>query len=159
MTLAELPAYLEALAVRAGYAAIPGADAIGSVFRDEVKKRLTALSHERPTRTPAPPGGPPAMESGGLAASVTMDPASTPVVATAVVGPHAPPKDYVQEYGMTIHAKSRGGMRFQYGSDFYRARVVRVPEREYMLSSAEIVAHDGSAATEAAGAFYAAMWG
>ena len=118
MTLDELPGVLRALAVRAGEAAIPGADKLGGEFRDAIKRRLTALSHERPSRTPAPAGGPPAMESGGLAGSVAMVPASTPVVATAVVGPHASPKDYVQEFGMTIFAKSRGGMRFQYGRNY-----------------------------------------
>ena len=159
MTLDELPGYLRMLAVRAGYAAIPASNAMSEAFKKEVKERLTALSHERPTRTPAPPGGPPAAESGGLAGSVAQVPASTPVVATSSVAPHAAPRDAVQEYGMTIFAKSRGGMRFQYGADFYRARVVRVPERSYMRSTVDLMVADGSLTRAAAEAFYAAMWG
>lgn len=159
MTLDELPGYLRALAVRAGYAAIPGADKLGADFRDEIKERLTALSHARGTRTPAPPGGPPAMESGDLAGSVTMDPASTPVVATAVVGPRLPPRDWVNEFGKDgirpVHAEY---MRFYYNGLQLR-KVVNVPQREYMVSTAEIVAHDGAVAAAVAAAFYAALWG
>lgn len=159
MTLEELPGYLEALAIRAGEAAIPGADALGAAFRDEIKRRLTAVSHERGTRTPAPAGGPPAKESGDLAASVKMDPATTPVVATAVVGPHLPPRDFVQEFGMDGIRPVRAPRMVFYYSGLYRARVVNVPQREYMVSTAEIVARDGAVATKVAGAFYAAMWG
>lgn len=159
MTLAELGPYLEALAVKAGYAAIPAADSIGESFRDEIKKRLTALSHVRGTRTPAPPGGPPAKESGALADSVKSYPATTPVVATSPVGPNLSPRDWVQEEGLSgIRPSHMPYMKFVYG-DLYRAKVVNVPQREYMVSTAEIVAHDGAVAQKAAEAFYAAMWG
>lgn len=160
MTLDELPGYLRMLAARAGYAAIPAANSIGESFRDEIRHRLTERSHERGTRTPAPAGGPPAKESGKLAESVTMTPATTPVVATSPVGPNLPPRDAVQEYGGEMHARpgNRRGMVFLYG-DWYHAQHVTVPAREYMLSTAEIVARDGAVATRAAGAFYRAMWG
>ena len=160
MTLAELAAYLRVLEVRAGYAAIPGADKLGGDFRDAIKQRLTALSHARGTRTPAPPGGPPAMESGDLAGSVTMTPASTPVVAVAPVGPHCSPRDFVQEFGGDMHARAgnRIGMTFLYG-DMYHAQHVSVPPREYMESTANIVAADGAVASAVAAAFYAALWG
>lgn len=162
MTLAELGPYLEALAVRAGYAAIPGADSLGESFRDEIKHRLTARSHERGTRTPSPPGSVPAKESGGLADSVKSYPASTPVVATSPVGPNAPPKDAVQEEGGHMHARpgNRRGMVFLYSPPgWYHAQHVSVPAREYMLSSAEIAARDDAVAAKAAGAFYAYLWG
>lgn len=159
MTLEELPAYLEALAVKAGYAAIPGADSIGESFRDEIKHRLTERSHARGTRTPSPPGSVPAKESGALAGSVTMTPATAPVVATAPVGPNLGPRDWVNEEGKTgirpVHAPY---MVFEYGG-WKRMRVVNVPQREYMLSTAEIVARDDAVAQKAAAAFYAAMWG
>ena len=160
MTLDELPGYLRMLAARAGEAAIPAADKLGSEFRDEIRHRLTEKSHARGTRTPAPPGGPPAMESGRLAGSVTMTPATTPVVATAVVGPNMPPRDYVQEFGGTMRAKpgNHRGMVFLYG-DWYNAQRVTVPAREYMLSTAEIVARDGAVAQGVADVFYAAIWG
>jgi hypothetical protein len=158
MTLDELPGYLRMLAARAGEAAIPAADAMGGSYRDEVKKRLTALSHVRGTRTPAPPGGPPAMESGGLAASVAMVPASTPVVATASVAPHAPPRDWVQEYGHTMHARPGGLMAFFYG-DIYLVKTVTVPERSYMRSTLDLMVGSGELTRAAAGAFYRAMWG
>jgi hypothetical protein len=159
VTLEELPAYLEAIAVRAGYAAIPAADVMGADLRDAVKKRLTEMSHARGTRTPAPPGGPPAMESGDLAGSVKMYPASTPVVATAKVGPNMPPRDAVNEFGMSgIRPVRAKYMRFYYDG-LVLAKVVNVPQREYMESTAEIVAHDGSLAAATAAAFYAALWG
>lgn len=162
MTLAELGPYLEGLAVKAGLAAIPGADSIGESFRDEIKKRLTERSHVRGTRTPSPPGSVPAKESGALAGSVTMTPASTPVVAVAPVGPNLPPRDAVNEVGGHMHARAgnRRGMVFFYDPPgWYHAQHVSVPAREYMLSTAVIVAADPAVADKAAAAFYAAMWG
>ena len=163
MTLDELPGYLRMLAARAGEAAIPAADTLGGEFRDAIKHRLTALSHERGTRTPAPAGGPPAKESGGLADSVrVVRYASTPVVATAVVGPNLPPRDAVQEFGGEMRARpgNRRGMVFFYDPPgWYHAQHVKVPPREYMVSTAKIVASDGSVAAGVAAAFYAAMWG
>lgn len=159
MTLDELPAFLGALAVKAGYAAIPGADSLGESFRDEIKQRLTARSHVRGTRTPSPPGSVPAKESGALADSVTMTPATTPVVATSPVGPNLSPRDWVNEYGKSgirpVHAPY---MVFEYDG-WKHMKVVNVPQREYMLSTAEIVARDDAVATKAAGAFYAYLWG
>lgn len=159
MDLVELRAYLVELRDRGAEAAIPAADGMADAFRDEVKARLTAKSHARPTRTPSLPGEPPAAESGELADTVTTDPATTPVVATAKVGPHASPKDWVQEYGKTIRAKTPYGMRFQYGDDHYKAFKVKVPERSYMRSTLEILVADGSLTRAAAEAFYAAVWG
>jgi hypothetical protein len=159
VTLEELPGYLRALAVRAGDAAIPGADKLGADFRDEIKRRLTERSHERGTRTPSPPGGVPAAESGDLAGSVTMYPASTPVVATARVGPNMPPRDAVNEYGMDgIRPVRFEYMHFFYDGEQYR-KVVNVPQREYVESTANIVARDEGVAAGVAGAFYAALWG
>lgn len=159
MRLAELPSYLEMLAVRAGEAAIPGADAMGGDFRDEVKRRLTIRSHPRGTRTPSAPGEPPARESGDLAASVSMDPATTPVIATATVGPNMPPRDAVQEFGMAgIRPVRTPFMVYEYDG-LHFSKVVNVPERSYMRSTAELMAGDGRLADAAAEAFYRAMWG
>jgi hypothetical protein len=134
VTLDELPGYLRMLAARAGEAAIPASDAMSEAFGKEVKRRLTALSHDRGTRTPAPAGGPPAMESGDLAGSVQQVPASTPVVATSSVAPHMSPRDWVQEWGLdNIRPARAPRMVFVYG-DLYRARRVDVPERSYMRS-------------------------
>jgi hypothetical protein len=159
VTLDELPGYLRMLAARAGYAAIPASNGMSEAFEKEVKRRLTALSHVRGTRTPAPPGGPPAMESGDLAGSVAQVPASTPVVAVSSVAPHMPPRDAVQEWGMSdIRPVRAPRMVFWYG-DLYRASVVNVPERSYMRSTVDLMVADGSLTQDAAGAFYAAMWG
>ena len=132
---------------------------MGRAYEDGVKKALTALSHARGTRTPAPPGGPPAMESGALAASVSMVPASTPVVATAQIAPHLPPRDWVPEGGRAgirpVHAKY---MRYYYDG-LHLSKVVNVPERSYMRTTADRMSADGSLSTPAAAAFYAAMWG
>lgn len=158
MRLAELPGYLRMLQERAALAAIPAADGMARQYETEVKKALTQRSHERPTRTPSPPGEPPAMESGTLVDSVAMVPASTPVVATSSVSPHASPRDWVQEYGLVIRAKSPGGMRFTYGDSRYRAYTVRVPERSYVRSTVDRMVADGSLSEAAALAFYEAMW-
>jgi hypothetical protein len=159
VTLDELPGYLRMLAVRAGEAAIPASNGMSGAFDKEVKRRLTALSHARGTRTPAPPGGPPAMESGQLAGSVQQVPASTPVVATSSVAPHKSPRDWVQEFGMDgIRPVRAPYMRFTYG-DRYRAKVVNVPDRSYMRTTTDLMVADGSLTRAAAGAFYAAMWG
>lgn len=157
MTLDELPGYLRMLAARAGDAAIPAANAMGSGFEKEVKRRLTRVSHQRPSRTPVPPGEPPAMESGTLAGSVAMVPASTPVVATSSVSPHTI-YDWVQEYGAEIHAKRSGYMKFWY-PELRFEKVVTIPERSYMRSTVELMVADGSLARAAADAFYVYMWG
>ena len=159
MTLEELPAYLLMLAARAGEAAIPAADAMGWEFTQEVKKRLTARSHERGTRTPAPAGEPPAMESGLLAGSVVMIPAATPVVATASVSPHVSPRDWVQEWGKDgIRPVRAKYMVYEYDG-LHFSTVVNVPERSYMRSTVDLMVADGSLTRAAAEAFYAAMWG
>lgn len=158
VTLDELPGYLEMLAVRAGEAAIPGSNAMSDTLDKAVVAALTKLSHARGTRTPSAPGEPQAKESGDLAGSVLMVPATTPVVATSSVSPHMSPRDWVQEYGKVINARPGGRMVFYYG-DLYRARRVKVPERSYMRSTVERLVADGSLTRAAAEAFYAAMWG
>lgn len=147
------------LAARAGEAMIPAADAMGLGFELEVKKRLTEKQHTRGTRTPAPPGGPPAMESGALAASVAMVPASTPVVATSSVAPHISPRDWVQEWGLDgIRPSRMKYMHFWYDGEQFR-KVVSVPERSYMRSTVDLMIANGSLSHLAAYAFYDAMWG
>lgn len=159
MRLYEVGPMFRELAARAGEAMIPAADAMGADFTKEVKARLTAMSHARGTRTPAPEGGPPAMESGALAGSVTMVPASTPVVATSSVAPHVSPRDWVQEWGLDDIRPSRMKyMHFFYGHEQFR-KVVNVPERSYMRSTVDLMVADGSLERAAAEAFYAAMWG
>jgi len=99
------------------------------------------------------------MESGTLARSVAMVPATTPVVATSSVSPHASPRDWVNEYGLVIHAKTPRGMRFQYGPDYYRAQVVRVPERSYIRATVERMLASGEFPRVAGEAFFTYMWG
>jgi hypothetical protein len=98
------------------------------------------------------------MESGALAGSVSMVPASTPVVATASVAPHMPPRDVVQEGGGDMHARPGGLMAFYYG-DIYLVKHVHVPSRSYMRTTTELMVGDGAFTRDAAGAFEAAMWG
>lgn len=159
MTLEELPGYLRMLAVRAGEAAIPASDAMASDFTMEVKRRLTRIWHERGTITPAAPGEPPAAESGDLADSITMVPASTPVVATSSSSPHISPRDWVQEWGKSgITPRTQPRMVFMYGT-LRKAKVVNVPERSYMRSTVDLLIADGRLTEAAARAFYVAMWG
>ena len=144
---------------RAAFAVIPAANAMAGEFKTGVVKALTARQHERGTRTPSPPGEPPAMESGVLAGSVARIPASTPVIARAYVGPHKPPRDWVQEYGRAgirpVHARF---MVFEYDGLQFREEV-DVPERSYIRSTRDRMIADGSLHRAAAGAFYAYLWG
>lgn len=159
MTPEELPGYLRALRERAAYAVIPAADAMGSHFEHRVKERLTERSHVRGTRTPAPEGGPPAMESGSLAASVAMVPASTPVVAVSSVAPHRSPRDWVQEWGVPeIHVRRAPFMHFWYDGERFE-KVVHIPSRSYIRSTRDMLIADGSLREAAARAFYEALWG
>jgi hypothetical protein len=155
--LADLPAYLEGLAVRAGDAAIPAADAMGDLAEGAIRAALMERGHARGTRTPSLPGQPPAMESGGLAGSVAKIPASTPVRATSRVGPHAPPRDWVQEYGLVIHARRAGRMVFWYDGP-YRARTVVLPERSYVRSTVDHLGADGRLSASGGRGFYEFMW-
>lgn len=160
MTLDELPGYLRMLAARAGEAAIPASDGMGSDFEKEVKRVLTRVWHARGTVTPAAIGEPPAAESGDLAGSIAMVPASTPVVATSSVAPHKEPRDWVQEWGIPggIDVKRAKYMRFYY--DGLRLKKhVPAHERSYMRSTVDRMAADGALTNAAARAFYAAMWG
>ena len=159
MTLDELPAYLRMLAVRAGEAAIPASNAMSGAFEKEVKERLTARGHARGTVTPAPRGGPPAMESGQLAGSIARVPASTPVVATSSVAPHRSPRDWVQEYGLDGIRPVRAKYMRYYYDGLKLSKVVDVPPRSYMRSTVDLMVADGSLTRDAAAAFYVAMWG
>jgi hypothetical protein len=87
-----------------------------------------------------------------------MNPATTPVIATSAAGPHLPPRDWVQEFGDTIHARAGGYMHYFYGGERF-SRVVRVPERSYMASTVAIMTADGRLTEAAARDFYAYMWG
>lgn len=160
MTLNELPAYLAAIRDRAAEAAIPAANGMADHFETVVKERLTEKSHARGTRTPSAPGEPPAMESGDLAGSVTVDPATTPVVATAKCGPRLPPRDWVQEWGIPggIHVRRAKFMRYEYDGPRF-SKWVPARERSYMRSTAELLIADGSLSRVGAEAFYAYMWG
>jgi len=156
VTLDELPGYLRMLAVRAGYAAIPGADAMAW----STGTKLSGNSPGSPThggRSRLPRLVPRLRwKAGRLAGSVTMVPASTPVVATSSVSPHTI-YDAVQEYGHTMHAH-RDFMRYYYGGQRF-SRTVTVPPRPYMRPAVDIVVSNGSCAAAAASAFYGAMWG
>jgi hypothetical protein len=159
ITMAELPGMWRGIRDRAAFAVIPAADAMGRSFQDEVKRRLTERSHARGTRTPSPAGSPPAMESGQLAGSVAMIPASTPVIARSYVGPHRPPRDWVNEYGLDgIRPMRAKYMRFFYDGLRFE-QVVNVPERSYIRSTVELMVADGSLTRVAAEAFYAYLWG
>jgi len=158
MRLHDLPGYLHMLQVRAGEAAIPAANAMGLDYEDELKRVLTRRSHAPGTRTPAPPGTPPARVSGALAGSVTTRRATTPVVATAVSGPRLPPRDYVQEYGGEMSARPGNLMHYIYDGPRYSEHVV-VPARPYARPTALAMMADGRLAQAAADAFYKAMWG
>jgi phage gpG-like protein len=143
------------------------AGAMGNAFKDHlVGKTLRSYSHPMYTRTPAPPGGPPAFVSGELAYSVTMEVKSGVLTSRAWVGPHTIYAG-VQEFGAEIDVKHTtvdrwgrtipGFMRWYMDGSFWYKRHVSIPERPYMLIARDEMIADGSLHRAALEAFLAGV--
>ena len=171
MTPDELPGVLEAIKNRAEAAAIPCADAIGSTYKDHLVDFTLRESGAHPpvTRTPAPPGRPPALMPGGINGSLSGSVVKTPAVggggvADSTVAPHVI-YAATQEWG-SVHTGSPFmwlwiryiGMLAVARRGWVR-RVVHIPERPYMRTAVKETIADGQLVRAGERAFNAAVWG
>jgi phage gpG-like protein len=142
MTPDELPAYLARLRQKvAEEGPKKAANAMARAFHNEVVGvELIKSSHAPGTRTPAPPGGPPAAVTGALRRSVRLTAARDigAYRARSEVGPRIV-YARIQELGGTVTAKhmTKGGkpgyLRWGGGPGGYRfAHSVTLPARPYM---------------------------
>lgn len=150
ITSSELPGMWAEIVDRAGFAPVLAASNMADDFAAEVKRRLTALSHPRSTRTPSPPGEPPAKISGKLAGSVR--PLGASLSRAAPSGDSAArsvaastPYAASQERGsFPMRAHTSKGMRWQEPPGvWHRSMQHDLPQRSYMESTAELMAADG----------------
>jgi phage gpG-like protein len=142
------------------------AQAMGDAFHDRlVNVTLRQYSHPMYSRTPSPPGQPPAFMTGELAYSVTTRVSGGVSTSRAFVGPHTI-YAAVQEFGATINVKHStvtktgkvvpGFMRWYMDGNFWYKRQVTIPERSYMRRTRDDMIADGSLHRTAVRAFLAA---
>ncbi len=137
------------------------ARAMADAFHDRlVNVTLKMYEHPMYTRTPAPPGGPPATMSGELGLSVTSEVKSGVLTSRAWVGPHTIYAG-VQEFGAEIDVKHfdakghLGFMRWFNDGSFWYKRHVSIPARPYMHITHDAMLADGSLHRTALEAFLA----
>lgn len=168
MTPDELPAYLESFEAKVSAAAPPVALGMAYVYQRAAQKMLTRYSHAPFTKTPSPPGQPPALMTGRLRASLTSTPGMHDAgTATAYVAPHTI-YARIQEYGGDIYPRRRRYLRWyasgaghpgfvpvgagsNAGAAGRRAGIypvfakhVHLPARPYMRPAIDKVISDGS---------------
>jgi hypothetical protein len=167
VTPAELPAYLEGIKARVEAAAIPVANAIAETYKEHLVGYTLheSGSHAPVTRTPAPPGRPPAFMTGGLAASVTKTPATGGGgVAWSYVAPHTIYAS-TQEYGGVHIGKPFMWLWVRYIGPMavmdrgWLRRTVDIPARPYMSTAVSETVANGSLTRAAMESFEAAVWG
>lgn len=150
--------------------------AMGKAYREEVAGHtLQAFSHAPYTKTPSPPGMPPARISGELAGSVREEPGvSSAMTGRASVAPHTV-YARIQETGGDIYAHGkymkfvtdyptratsfRKSQREGGGLFLNFARHVHIPARPYMRPTTARMVANGSLHRVAAAEFTAKVWG
>lgn len=177
MTPEELPAFLKAIRDRAATSAPPVVMAMADTYRDHVSHvTLQRYTNAPYSKTPSPPGQPPARISGELAGSVRshLGPSSG-LVARASTAPHTV-YARVQEIGAEITVKSRKYLKWltnypTSATAFWKsaregdglflnfARSVTIPARPYMRPATRECIANGSLARAAMRAFMAKVWG
>lgn len=160
ITLAELVPVLEELRDKAAGAAPVTVMAIADTYKDHLTKVTLRRSFAAPGQfgTPAAPGQPPAWRTGALARSVWVTPgASSGLIARASVGPHVR-YSRVQNDGAVNRPTHRHYMHWVNSGGSWYKKVVRIPERPYMLPALKDCIADGSLVKAAAEAFYAWVW-
>lgn len=132
------------------------AAAMGRAFHDRVVAKLRHFQHPMYVRTQAPAGGPPAMMSGELAYSITMEVrGGAGGSARAYVGPHTIYAG-VQEFGKEISARNVKFMRWYMDEQWWYKKHVTIPERPYMRPTRDEMIADGSLHRVAVATFLAA---
>ena len=113
---------------------------------DRTRRLLTRVSHPPHTKTPSPPGSPPAMISGALAASVKAEHDGD----DAIVGPTAAarskngPYGRFLELGGTHTAHTSKGMRWYEDGNWYRMREVTKKGRPFLEPATEDAIRSGA---------------
>ena len=157
----------EGIKSRVEASAVPVVDAIAETYKDHLVGYTLheSGSHAPVTRTPAPPGRPPAFMTGGLAASVTRTPGvGGGGVAVAYVAPHTI-YAATQEYGGVHVGKPFMWLWVRYigpGEVLKRGwlrRRVDIPARPYMSTAVSETIADGSLVRAAADTFMRVVWG
>ena len=160
MTPAEAVALLREIRDKVAAAAPGMADAMGGVHERRMKDLLSRSFHAPVTWTPAPAGGPPALMTGRLRASVTAAPGLRGGArASSLAGPDTIYAG-THEYG----APGRQGEPYMWlwvryvGPSEVRARgwvrgTVNIPARPYVRPSRDQVIADGSVTAAGDAAF------
>lgn len=167
MTPQELPAYLTAIRERVAAAEIPVAQQMGAAYKTHLVGFTLHESgaHAPVTRTPAPPGRPPAFMTGGLAASVTQGPTEGGAgYGRTSVSPHTI-YAATQEFGgvhtgapfMWLWVKYIGPMSVLERG--WLRRTVDIPPRPYMRTAVDEMIADGQLSRTAAETFERVVWG
>ena len=159
MRAAELPGVLRAIQDRAARAAPDAANAMAHAYqRHLVMVTLRRYTHPPHTKTPSPPGQPPALVTGTLRRSVRVDPAHGLVVATARVAPHTV-YARIQELGGGIYPVRAKFLRWTEDGVTHYSKHVRLPARPYMAPAVRETIADGSLSRAAMAAFVRSVWG
>ena len=153
MTPDELPAYLQAIAARvpAGCAAAANAMA-GAEHRYLVTNVLVRYTHPPQTKTPSPPGQPPALVTGTLRRSLRVVPAAPAPRTTASLAPHTV-YARIQELGGNIYPVRRKFLRWVEDGTVHFAKHVHLPARPYMRPGRDDLVANGTFHREAEAAF------
>lgn len=154
----DVAANLRVIRDRATVAApVAAAAAAGQAGEAMVKTLLTRTSHPSGTRTPSAPGSPPSRISGNLARSVQRTPAAStgPGRAMTAWGPtviYGP----VQEYGTTIHVRSKQVLANRSTGQFFGTHVT-LPPRPFMRPATRLLIDSGTFTRVSGAAFVAAL--
>lgn len=161
MTPEELPAYLNARRDVIRFdAAKWAADGMAAAFDRGIKKtEMRRYTHTPLTRTPSPPGSPPALVTGHLRDSFIIEPAQGGRVrATAADGPHTV-YARIQEYGGDIYPRVKKWLHWVDAEGHHFAKHVRLPARPYMRPAAHRMSADGTLSDAALQSFNLRVWG
>jgi len=115
-------------------------------IQDRTRRLLTRVVHGPHTRTPSPPGSPPAMISGSLAASVQAEHDGD----DAIVGPTASarskngPYGRFLELGGTHTGHTAKGMSWIEDGQWYRMHEISKAERPYLAPATDDAVHSGA---------------
>jgi hypothetical protein len=158
----ELPAFLEELRDKAATSGGESAsNAMVKHFDTEVKSvELRRFTHAAGTRTPSPPGSPPALVTGRLRSSFQIKPAYS-IGDFRWKSSDRPSVVYarIQEYSGDIFPVTAKYLAWRTASGMHFAKSVYLPARPYMRPAIQRIIEDGSLTEAAAHAFEEVVYG
>jgi hypothetical protein len=134
--------------------------AMGRTYQSYVQNvMLVRYSHAPGTKTPSPPGQPPALMTGELRRSITCT--QGPSSGTYGVSQVAPHTIYarIQEYGGHIYPKRVRYLRWVEDGQVHFSKHVYLPPRPYLRPAARDCIANGSLTRAAMESFMASVWG